>query len=164
MQTKQPGVMNSSPLLPLSSSRLGTLVGLVSRQWRKGVDARLQAFGLSEAMWLPLLRLAQAGRPMRQKDLAAVLMLDTSSVVRILGNLDAAGLIEQRPDEDDRRAKAIAVTAAGRALVRQVESVSQAIEDEVLTGVAPDDLSTVRRVLEQICRQLLAANEGDRKS
>ena len=156
--------MTTNADLPLSSSRFGTLVSLVSRQWRKAVDARLQAFGLSEATWLPLLRLAQAGKPMRQKELAAVLMLDTSSVVRILGSLDAAGLIEQRPDEEDRRAKAIAITPAGRALVRQVESVSQDIETEVLAGIAGADLAASRHVLEQVCRQLLALNESDRKA
>lgn len=156
--------MTSNEDLPLSNRRLGTLVGLIARQWRKAVDARLQAFGLTEATWLPLLRLAQAGKPMRQKDLAAVLMLDTSSVVRILGNLDAAGLIEQRPDEEDRRAKAIIITEAGRALVRQVENVSQDIENEVVAGIADVDLATSRRVLEKICRRLLAANESDGKS
>lgn len=156
--------MTEDPRLPLFSSRFGTLVSLVARQWRKSVDARLQAFGLSEATWLPLLRLAQAGKPMRQKDLAALLMLDTSSVVRILGNLDAAGLIEQQPDADDRRAKAIAITEAGRALVRRVESVSQDIEDQVLADIAPADLATARQVLERICRQLLADNESDRRS
>lgn len=155
--------MTSNEDLPFSNRRLGTLVGLISRQWRKAVDARLQAFGLTEATWLPLLRLAQAGKPMRQKDLAAVLMLDTSSVVRILGNLDAAGLIEQRPDEEDRRAKAIIITEAGRALVRQVENVSQDIENEVVAGIADIDLATSRRVLETICRRLLAANESDGK-
>jgi MarR family transcriptional regulator for hemolysin len=156
--------MTSSQEFPLAGRRLGTIVGLAARQWRKAVDARLQAYGLTEATWLPLLRLAQAQGPMRQKDLAAVLMLDTSSLVRIVSNLDAAGLIEQRPDEEDGRAKAIAITGAGKALVQQVESVSRAIEDEVLAGVAAEDLAAARRVLEQICQHLLAANESDRKS
>ena len=156
--------MSSNPEPPLASRRLGTIVALAARQWRKAVDARLQVFGLTEATWLPLLRLAQAQGPMRQKDLAAVLMLDTSSVVRIVSNLDAAGLIEQRPDEEDGRAKAIVITEAGRALARQVESVSQVLEEELLGGVAAEDLTTSRRVLEQICGRLLAANESDRKS
>lgn len=156
--------MSSNPEPPLASRRLGTIVALAARQWRKAVDARLQVFGLTEATWLPLLRLAQAQGPMRQKDLAAVLMLDTSSVVRIVSNLDAAGLIEQRPDEEDGRAKAIVITEAGRGLARQVESVSQVLEEELLAGVAAGDLATSRRVLEQICGRLLAANESDRKS
>ena len=156
--------MTSKPPLFLSSSRFGTLVSLVSRQWRKAVDARLQTFGLSEATWLPLLRLVQAGRPMRQKDLAAVLMLDTSSVVRILANLEAAGLIEQHPDAEDRRAKAITVTPAGLALARQVEGVSQDIQDEVLADLSPADLAVARHVLEEVGRRLLAANESDGKS
>ena len=148
----------------LSTSRFGALVSLAARQWRRAVDARLQAFGLTEATWLPLLRLAQAGKPMRQKDLAAVLTLDTSSMVRILGNLDAAGLIEQRPDDEDRRAKAISVTPAGLALVRQVESVSEDVEREVLEGLPSGDADAARRVLVTVCRRLMAANEGDRRS
>lgn len=156
--------MTSSQEFPLAGRRLGTIVGLAARQWRKAVDARLQAFGLTEATWLPLLRLAQAQGPMRQKDLAAVLMLDTSTVVRIVGNLAAAGLIEQRPDKEDGRAKAIAITETGKALAQQVESVSRAIEEEVLAGVAATDLAATRRVLDQICLHLLAANEGDGRS
>ncbi len=147
-----------------SVSRFGALVSLAARQWRRAVDARLQAFGLTEATWLPLLRLAQAGKPMRQKDLAAVLTLDTSSMVRILGNLDAAGLIEQRPDEDDRRAKAISVTSAGLALVRQVESVSEDVEREVLEDLPTGDAGAARRVLAEVCRRLMAVNESDRRS
>lgn len=147
----------------LANGRLGALVSLAARQWRRAVDARLQAFGLTEATWLPLLRLAQAGKPMRQKDLAAMLTLDTSSVVRILGNLDAAGLIVQRPDAQDRRAKAISITPAGLALVRQVESVSEDVEREVLEGAPEGDAAATRRILVQICRRLTAANESDRK-
>lgn len=146
-----------------ANGRLGALVALAARQWRRAVDARLQAFGLTEATWLPLLRLAQAGKPMRQKDLAATLTLDTSSMVRILANLDAAGLIAQRPDAEDRRAKAISITPAGLALVRQVESVSEDVEREVLEGAPAEDIATTRRVLAQICRRLMAATESDRK-
>lgn len=156
--------MASTRELSLAGRRFGTLVGIAARQWRKAVDARLQAFGLTEATWLPLLRLAQAERPMRQKDLAALLMLDTSSMVRIVGNLAAAGLIEQRPDEEDGRAKAIVITEAGKALARRVESVSRAVEDEVLAGATAAEVAASRRVLEEICWRLLAANESDGQS
>ncbi|TXI12603.1 MAG: MarR family transcriptional regulator [Rhizobium sp.] len=148
----------------LAGRRLGALIGLAGRQWRRAVDLRLHSFDLTEATWLPLLRLAQADAPMRQKELAATLTLDTSSVVRILNNLDAAGLIEQREAAGDRRAKAIEITAAGRALVRRVETVSQDVEEEVLEGISSSDLATTRRVLEQVCRALMQSNDGRHRS
>src|ERR1700760_3681116 len=74
----------------------GTFASLVARaasHWRKAVDRRLQPFGLTEAMWLPLIHLARAPVPMRQKDLAASLVLDCSSVVRLLDALETAGVV-----------------------------------------------------------------------
>ena len=53
--------------------RIGRTIGRAARLWRRAVDVRLQAYGLTEATWLPLLHLSRAAAPMRQKDLAASL-------------------------------------------------------------------------------------------
>ena len=74
------------------------------------MDRRLQPFGLTEATWLPLIYVARVPAPMRQKDLAAALALDGSSVVRLLDALEASGHIERREEGKDRRAKTITVT------------------------------------------------------
>src|SRR6185437_15651240 len=99
----------------------GSVVARAARQWRRAVDRRLQPFGLTEATWLPLIHIARAPAPMRQKDLSASLVLDGSSVVRLLDALEAAGLIERREDAD-RRAKIIALTSQGLAIIDQVEA------------------------------------------
>lgn len=131
-----------------------TLVAHTGRQWRRAVDVRLQPFGLTEATWLPLLHLARAPRPMRQKDLAASLSLDSSSVVRLLDNLQAARLIERREEPGDRRAKTIHLTAAGRATVEQVEGVSQEVRRTVLAGLSDDEISAATAALQHICQVL----------
>src|ERR1700678_1663363 len=74
----------------------GSLVARVARQWRRAVDRRLQPFGLTEATWLPLIHLARATVPMRQKDLAAALTLDGSTVARLLEAIEASGLGARR--------------------------------------------------------------------
>jgi MarR family transcriptional regulator for hemolysin len=160
MQTNSPEIrMRDTPGLHLSEKRLGSLIGLTARQWRRAVDLRLQKYGLTEATWAPLLRLAQASAPMRQKELAAALSLDSSSVVRILSGLEEAGLIERREDVEDRRAKAIAITDHGHALVRKVEAVSEDVQREVLAGLAHDDIAVARQVLEAICHALIQSND-----
>lgn len=134
--------------------RLGTMIGLAGRQWRRTVDLRLQSFDLTEAAWMPLVQLARADGPMRQKDLAAALSLDSSSVVRVLQNLEAAGFVTREEDADDRRAKAIAITRAGRKRAQQVLRLSEQLEHDLLAGIAPADLAATRRVLAHICDQL----------
>src|SRR5260370_35187258 len=74
----------------------GSLLSRAARQWRRAADLRLQPFELTEATWLPLVHIARAPEPPRQKDLAASLSLDGSSVWRRPDNLGAAGLIRRR--------------------------------------------------------------------
>ena len=135
----------------------GALATRTTRYWRRAVDRRLQPFGLTEATWLPLLRVARAETPMRQKDLAAALSLDGSSVVRLLDALQISGFLERR-EEEDRRAKTIVLTALGRQTVERVEQVAAQVREEALCGLADEELATAARVLEHVCRVLEKAD------
>ncbi len=132
----------------------GALVAQTARQWRRAADQRLQPFELTEATWLPLLRIARAPTLMRQKDLAASLSLDNSSVVRLLDNLEAAGLIRRQEEPNDRRAKTIVLTARGRAVADQVEAVAHRVREEALAGLSNADIETAFWVLDHVCRAL----------
>ena len=138
-----------------------SLIARAARQWRRAVDRRLQPFGLTEATWLPLIHLARAPVPMRQKDLAASLVLDGSSVVRLLDALESAGLIERRGETTDRRAKTISVTRHGLSIIDQVEAASTAVRTATLTGLSDEDLAIATRVLERVCRNLADQQEKD---
>ena len=141
-------------------ARFAPLVANVAREWRRAVDARLQVYGLTEATWLPLLRIARSEAPMRQNELAASLSLDGSSVVRLLDALENSGLVERCEDRADRRAKSLVLTPRGRRTVDQVERVSQDIRDLVL-GEAPDeDLARSLRLLETVRDRLASLGEA----
>jgi MarR family transcriptional regulator, transcriptional regulator for hemolysin len=137
-------------------ARFAPLVAHVSREWRRAVDARLQVYGLTEATWLPLLRIARSETPMRQNELAASLSLDGSSVVRLLDALENAGLIERCEDVADRRAKSLALTSRGRRTVDQVERVSLEVRDVVLGEISDDELARSLRLLETVRDRLLS--------
>lgn len=132
----------------------GAKVAQAARVWRRVVDRRMRPFGLTEATWLPLLHLARSPAAMRQKDLAASLSLDSSSVVRLLDALETAGLIERREDGADRRAKAIVLRRFGRATVAKVERVADQVRVDALIGLSDLDLGAALRVLDHVCRML----------
>jgi MarR family transcriptional regulator for hemolysin len=144
--------------------RFAGLIALAARQWRRAVDLRLQKYGLTEATWLPLLHLARAEEPMRQKELAASLSLDNSSVVRILDGLQGLGLIERSEDADDRRAKAIVITGQGRELVAQVEDVSSQVRSETLAQIDDQSLAVATKVLQEVCKALAVLNVSKSKA
>jgi MarR family transcriptional regulator, transcriptional regulator for hemolysin len=137
----------------------GSLVALSGRQWRRAVDRRLQPFGLTEATWLPLIHLARAPVPPRQKDLAASLVLDGSSVVRLLDALETSGLIERREESADRRAKIISLTTHALSIIDQVEAASRDVRDAALIGLSGKEIEIATRVLEQVSRNLEMALE-----
>ena len=137
-------------------ARFAPLVANLAREWRRAVDARLHIYGLTEATWLPLLRIARSETPMRQNELAASLSLDGSSVVRLLDALESSGLIERCEDLADRRAKSLALTPRGRRTVDQVERVSQDIRDVVLGEVSDENLTRLLRLLETVRDRLMS--------
>jgi MarR family transcriptional regulator for hemolysin len=100
--------------------------------------------------------------PMRQKDLAAALTLDGSSVVRLLDALEASELVERREGDGDRRARMIVPTKRGLSIVEQVEAVSREVRNATLTGLSDDELEVSTRVLEQVCLNL--ARQQDQAS
>ena len=144
-----------------SRSAFGALLSRAYRQWRRAADRQLEPFNLTEATWLPLLRIARAPSPPRQKDLAASMFVDGSAVVRLLDNLESAGLIQRKEGESDRRAKTIHLTRRGRAIADKVETVARRIRRDALTGLSDKDVETAMRVLEHVCEVLERDAEDD---
>ncbi|MEA9391951.1 MarR family transcriptional regulator [Acerihabitans sp. TG2] len=144
----------SSSLSPVSPQRqFANLIAQTARQWRRVIDRKLQPYGLTEATWVPLLYLSRAEKPMLQKDLAEAITLDASSVVRLLDNLQAQGLIE-RHEGSDRRAKEIRLTDHGQQRVQQVEGIALAVRNQVLSGVDDHDIEQMNGLLTQVLASL----------
>jgi len=116
------------------------------------MNERLLPYGLTEATWLPLLYIARE-KPMRQKQLAELLGIESSSLVRLIDALVAAGLAE-RKIEDDRRARLVCLTAQGRRLVAQVEAVGAEVRDQALAGISNEALAASFQVIERVSASL----------
>ena len=65
---------------------------------------------------LDVLDLLSAGGDWRMSDLAARLRVDPSTVTRTLQRMEAAGLAQRVPDDDDGRVVKVQVTAEGKRL------------------------------------------------
>lgn len=94
--------------------------------------------------------LSRINKPIRQKDLAAMLSLDSSSVVRILNHLEQNSLIKRVPEELDRRAKATSITTQGSEIVEHLEQMSRSLEDEIKARLDPHDFQIARQVLKSL--------------
>ncbi len=123
---------------------------LAGRQWRRLANSAAEAHGISEAKALPLVLIGRmAGEP-RQTALAEAVGIEGPSLVRLLDQLCAAGLVLRREDATDRRAKVLSLTPAGRTLVAQIEADLDRLREEVFGGVSPADLEAGLRLFRAV--------------
>jgi MarR family transcriptional regulator for hemolysin len=130
--------------------RFGGLIGAVYRKWRRSVDLSFRELGLSDATRLPLLELLMAGKPLKQKDLAQALFLETSSLFRVLAQLRELGLVDWTADPDDGRAKIIALTDKGREAAMRILEKSLEIEKDILSVLTHEEREVARAALVKI--------------
>jgi DNA-binding MarR family transcriptional regulator len=108
-----------------------------------------RALDLSWARVRALQRLA--AQPQTLRSLAALLAADPPYATLIVDDLENRGLAQRIPHPDDRRAKLVRLTAAGRAAAARVE----AMLDEppaALLDLPPEDLAALARTLERLQR------------
>jgi MarR family transcriptional regulator, transcriptional regulator for hemolysin len=123
-----------------------TLV-VAARKWRRTTHGALTAYNVSEACAAPLLTAGRLGEAVRQVTLAEQVGIEGPSLVRLLDQLCAAGLVRRDEDPDDRRAKTITLTDTGRAVTEKMEDDLRSLRGRVLKGVTRADLEATLRVL-----------------
>ena len=98
-----------------------------------------------------LLRLIAWEPGQSQQAVAGKLGTPPSRLVPLVDGLEERGLIERRRDPADRRHHALYLTDAGSRFMRQeIAPVGAAHEDEICTGLAPDERAELNRLLERI--------------
>lgn len=127
----------------------GKLVKL-ARLYRREIDKRLTVFGVSDATAIPVMLIGRLGDGVRQIALAEEMGVEGPSLVRLLDQLSRAGLIERRDDPDDRRAKALHLTAAGARLAHEVESALVDIRMALFAGISEEDMVACIRVFDAL--------------
>jgi MarR family transcriptional regulator for hemolysin len=133
------------PPVPINREFAFTLSD-VARLLKTYADQRARQFGISRAQWAVLLRLDRS-EGLKQSELAEILDLQPISLTRLLDRLAANGLIERRPDPNDRRANRLYLTPAARPLLERLADLGADLMETVLTGL---DRKTVERMLHDL--------------
>jgi DNA-binding MarR family transcriptional regulator len=123
----------------------GADADLARRAWRAMSDVVLEhdrkvavseELGLSFARVRALRRLAT--QPLTLRALAERLAADAPYVTLMVDDLEERGLVQRMPHPEDRRAKLVELTAAGRAAAARADAIL--------------DLAVLLRVLERLAR------------
>jgi DNA-binding MarR family transcriptional regulator len=118
----------------------------VQRQLQSALAAQIERIGVRRLRVLQLVPAEGA----RQQELAQIAAVTKQSVAESITVLESEGLIERRPDPDDRRAWLIVPTTEGRRAQAAMDQALVEVEAQVARAVGPDRYSTFRAVLRSI--------------
>jgi MarR family transcriptional regulator for hemolysin len=141
---------------------VGRLLWLTAKASREVLNARLQRAGSSHAAWLVLHALVNhGGEGSRQRDLAERLCIEGPTLTRHLDHLQARGLIERRPDPDDRRSTRISSTAEGRRVLKSLWSLMERAEGDLVAGLSTVQLEGLRNGLGKLLENIERAAQAE---
>ena len=142
---------------------VGLLIHDVARLLRRRIDQRAQAVGLTSAQWRVLSVVARAEfkneEPPNQAALAEQMDLEPITLSRLIDRMEAAKLIERRPDPNDRRAYRLYLQEAARPLVAKFRDVATGCLTDALAGVSDAEIDLLTEVLTRVRNNLTGKAE-----
>ena len=108
---------------------------------------------VSEATGLPFNRVRALRRlknePRTLVELAQDMGTDAPAATVLINDLEARGLVERRPHPENRRAKLVSLTPAGREVIAAMRKIKDP-PPAMLAELPADDLAQLRRILERM--------------
>jgi DNA-binding MarR family transcriptional regulator len=149
---------------PASPRLLNLLTALSLGLVDDGAAALERSSGLSGAAPAALLALDEFLGGATIGRLAEVLGLTHSGAVRLVTQLESAGLASRRPGADRRRVEVL-LTASGRRRARAARAARDAVVAETAAGVGGDqDAVTLERLLDRLVSARVAARIEERQA
>jgi MarR family transcriptional regulator for hemolysin len=126
----------------------------VARAYKGAADQVAADFDLSHASAWPMLMLSRLGDGVRPGAVADAVGIEAPSLVRIIDQLVAAGLVLREDDPSDRRAKTLSLTAEGRRVAERLEKALLPFRRAMFKDAPQADVEACLRVLTRLDARL----------
>jgi DNA-binding MarR family transcriptional regulator len=140
--------LSSPPPEPLASAT-GFLLSWMGRKTASGFAEALQPLGLRPPHF-GILNLVAARPGITQQELVAGSLIDPSSMVAVIDELEELGLAERRRHPQDRRKHALHLTAKGTRTLGRAQGAAVNFADELLAPLDAEERETLRLLLRKL--------------
>lgn len=117
------------------------------------MDRRMTEHGASFARTKLLLLLERDG-PRRSIDIAEIFGQSPRTVTEAIDALEKEGLVRRDPDPNDRRAKLVSVTSAGKAASAKTEPLRQELINQVFGCLSAQEREAMQSMLDRLSAAL----------
>jgi DNA-binding MarR family transcriptional regulator len=128
---------------------LGHLLGQANHALYREFDEHVRAAGLSPVEWRVLAALHD-GEALTVGQLAREVMSKQPTVTKLVQRMAEQGWVQLRADPDDQRCTRVAVTTAGRRLVRPLVEEARQHESRILRALGAGETRVLRRLLARL--------------
>lgn len=108
-----------------------------------------RTFDLTPPQYSALAALDRFG-PMDQASLGGAIALDRTTILVVLTKLEERDLITRTPSEKDKRSKIVAITEAGRALMRAALPYVQQVQERIFEPLSVRERIQLRALLRKM--------------
>jgi len=133
---------------------LGYWIFTASYAIESALNEELAPLGITHRQVQILGALAAHGEA-SQTELAEMLRVEPSGVVRLLDRMERSGWIRRESDPSDRRKKIVRPTEKADPLWKQIKARGMRAKERGLRGISPEQVAATRDVLMQIRQNLM---------
>ncbi len=138
-------------------SEIRLLLQKIAIQTRKTYANQLRELGLHIGQELALSYLWERDG-ITQSQLRHKTGSEASTISNMLKKLEQDDIVYRKQDEDDNRIHKVYLTEKGRDLQKPISAIWQSHEENMFGGFEPEDLLTMKQLLQQVKENLTAEN------
>lgn len=131
---------------------LGYLLGQANHALYKGFDGLVRAAGLTSIEWRVLATLHD-GQPLTISQLADEVLSKQPTVTKLVQRMGEQGWLTLQDDPADQRRTLVAVTPAGKRLVKPLVAQARRHETRVLRSLGSTEKAALRQLLEKLAQR-----------
>jgi MarR family transcriptional regulator, transcriptional regulator for hemolysin len=147
----------ATPIVPDPERSLGFLIHDVARLLRRSFNRGVLELGLTQTQWRAIAQLSR-NEGINQVTLADILEVQPISLARLLDRMQEAGIIERRPDPNDRRAVQLYLTDAAKPILEGLRRQAARVHDQAVGDMPEEGFDRLIDALQVLKRNLLAAD------
>lgn len=135
------------------AAQLGFELHTTARLLKRNFDRRAKTHGLTRSRW-QVLWILNRNEGMKQAALAERMDVAPITLTRQIDLLETEGLVERRPDPQDRRCFRIFLTAAAAPVLEILQGLAAETRGQALSGITADEQRQLMNLLSRVHQNL----------
>jgi len=129
--------------------QIGLRLTILARMMRNKFDRLVSNLNVTRSQWA-MIAVVSNHPGATQRMIAEMLEMSEASAGRLIDRLCAEGLLERRERDDDRRAKAVYLTAAAEPILAKLADLARTGEDQLFKGFSEDELAQLQKLVDRL--------------